>query len=149
LDKEFPLKKYDCAKSFDKFATDMQDTQYWTGQIYSFNNDMINDINIYDFLDNRCYTTYKTWKSDSDYDHFITKASPYFEIYSWQEQMFNNEIACEKDYESLCNAKEKSKIYVHAVDKYCKGINETSPQSDKDKCWKNVMNELEKYKDNS
>lgn len=141
FDIEKSLKKYDCAKAFDKFATDNQNEQYWLGQVYFWNNQIITDKKAFDFLDNRCYTTYKTWQENSNYDHFITKNSYYFDLYSWQEQMFNNEIICENN-EIMCTVKEKSKIYLNTFDKYCKEITEMSSQIEKTKCLNDFMTEL-------
>lgn len=143
------INNYDCAKEFDKFATKNIREDWWYGDLFylSYNDNIITDKEVFHFLDNRCYTTYKSWKTDSSFEYFILENAIFFEHFSYQEQMFNHDIDCTGEYQNICKAKEGSKIFVKSFDRHCKSIDESSPQLDKDACWKGVMTDLEKIKD--
>ncbi len=138
------MTSYDCAEEFDKFANSDTNREYWTGGLFYVGTwNLLTDKDVFDFMDNRCYATYKSWMQNSSFEYFIEKNSPYFERYSYQEQMFNNEIACTEALENICEIKEKTILYNKSFDKHCKGVDESSPQLDKDNCWKGLMSDLE------
>ncbi len=105
------IEQYDCAKTFDKFAQVYQKEKYWIGQIPThvmdygnFSPSFIEDENVYHFYDNRCYTTYNSWKVDSNFEYFIDQHTGIFNEFSNVEQMLNQEIPCIFD-EYTCDSK--------------------------------------------
>jgi len=139
------VNNYDCAAEFDKFASLYKNNKYWYGHMFYFDSITVSDRKIFDFLDNRCYTTYKSWMDKSNQEYFITELSPYFENYSYMEQMFNNEISCEIDSPKICDLKKTFEMQFKEWDLYCKDIDKTSTNREINNCWINYVTALEKY----
>lgn len=142
---------YDCAKEFDKFANLHSKEEYWTGYVvYSIDYvGHITDKNEFDFLDNRCYTTYNSWMTESGFQYFIEERKGFFDMWSFQEQSFNHEIDCnanniQNNDKRWCDVKEKSTIYFNALEKHCSRIDKNSSQEEQNRCITGLFTELEK-----
>jgi len=145
-------KDYDCGKEFDKFANTILNKQYWRGEIIQATGSvpanflsaaMIKNESVYDFYDNRCYTTYKSWMKDSEFEYFIEKNEYYFDLHSFQEQMINQEIPCELD-EYTCDAKIDAKFWKESLEKYCSDLPDNPTEEEGFECMKIISeNELD------
>jgi len=106
---------FDCADKFEKYMKTVELT-FRGNQGYEpgfaglvFGGIFTNSDLGFELLDNRCFTTIKSWAYKTDYEYLIWNEMDW-EFMSYIEQMYNHEVECPQNYDALCTAKELRKL---------------------------------------